>query len=71
MQKAFEPEGSRAFIPTISLVALSCGDAEIISGSTRQHQNASSKASFCYSHSVIESCISMASRLHGVASSPR
>lgn len=52
MQKAFEPEGSRAFIPTISLVALSCGDAKTVSGGTRQHQNASSKASFRYSHSV-------------------
>ena len=52
MQKALEPEGSRAFIPTISLVALPCGDAETVSGGTRQHQNASSEASSRYPHSM-------------------
>lgn len=56
---------------TMSLAALLYGDAETVSCGTRQHQSASSKASSRYSHSVIESCISMASRLHGVASSPR
>jgi hypothetical protein len=35
-------------------VALLCGDAETVSGGTRQHQNASSEASSCYSHSIKE-----------------
>lgn len=52
-KKALEPEGSRAVIPTISLVASSCGDAETVSGGTRQHQNASSEASSRYSHSMV------------------
>jgi hypothetical protein len=52
-KKASEPEGSEAVIPTISLVALSCGDAETVSGGTRQHQNASSEASSRYSHSMV------------------
>ena len=51
-KKALEPEGSRAVIPTISLVASSCSDAETVPGGTRQHQNASSEASSRYSHSV-------------------
>ena len=38
--------------PVISLVAFPCGVAEKASGGTRQHQNASSEASFRYSHSV-------------------
>ena len=45
--------------PAISLVALSCGDAETVPGGTRQYQNASSEASFRYSHSmalVLPSC---------------
>ena len=51
-KKASEPEGSEAVIPVISLVALLYGDAETASGGTRQHQNASPKASSRYSHSV-------------------
>lgn len=51
-KKASEPEGSEAVIPVISLVALLYGDAETASGGTRQHQNASSEASFRYSHSM-------------------
>ena len=42
--------------PAISLVALSCGDAETVPGGTRQYQNASSEASFRYSHSSGNSC---------------
>ena len=41
---------------TISLAALPCGDAETASGDTRQHQNASSEASFRYSHSFTLVC---------------
>lgn len=55
-KKASEPEGSEALIPVISLVALSCGDAETASGGTRQHQNASSEASFRYSYSFMLVC---------------
>lgn len=55
-KKASEPEGSEAVIPVISLVALSCGDAKTASGGTRQHQNASSVASPCYSHSFTLVC---------------
>ena len=53
-KKASEPEGSEALIPVISLVALSCGDAETASVGTRQHQNASSEASSRYSHSMAD-----------------
>ena len=56
-KKASEPEGSEAVIPVISLVALSCGDAETVSGGTRQHQNASSEASFRCSHSMVKNCL--------------
>ena len=49
-------EGLEAVIPVISLVALSCGDAETVSGGTRQHQNASSEASSRYSHSFTLVC---------------
>lgn len=37
----------------MSLVALLCGDAETVSGGTRQHQNASSEASSRYSRSTV------------------
>ena len=37
-------------------MALSCGDAETVSGGTRQHQNASSEASSRYSHSFTLVC---------------
>ena len=57
MQKrASEPEGSRAVIPVISLVALLYSDAETASGGTRQHQNASSEVSSRYSHSFMLVC---------------
>ena len=56
-KKASEPEGPEAVIPVISLVALLCGDAETVSGGTRQHQNASSEASSCYSHSTENSSV--------------
>lgn len=36
-------EGPEAIIPVISLVALLYGDAETVSGGTRQHQKASQK----------------------------
>ena len=49
-------EGSEAVIPVISLVALPCGDAETVSGGTRQHQSASSEASSRYSHSFTLVC---------------
>ena len=55
-KKASEPEGPEAVIPVISLVALLYGDAETASGGTRQHQNASSKASSRYSHSFTLVC---------------
>lgn len=58
-KKASEPEGSEALIPVISLVALSCGDAETVSGGTRQHQNASSEASFRCSHSMVKTASSL------------
>ena len=51
-KKASEPEGSEALIPVISLVALSCGDAETASVGTRRYQNASSEASSRYPHSM-------------------
>lgn len=43
---ALESEDSSAVIPTISLVALFCGDAEAISSGIRRHQDASSKKQF-------------------------
>lgn len=46
-------EGLEAVIPVISLVALLCGDAETVSGGTRQHQNVSSEASSRYSRSTV------------------
>ena len=46
-------EGPEAIIPVISLVALLYGDAETVSGCTRQHQNASSESSSSYSHSMV------------------
>ena len=52
-KKASEPEGPEAIIPVISLMALLYGDAETASGGTRRHQNASSKASSRYSHSMV------------------
>ena len=52
-KKASEPEGSEALIPVISLVALSCGDAETASVGTRRYQNASSEASSRYPHSMV------------------
>ena len=55
-KKASEPEGSEALIPVISLVALLYGDAETAPGGTQQHQNASSEASFRYSHSFTLVC---------------
>lgn len=48
-KKASEPEGPKAIIPVISLVALLYGDAETASGGTQQHQNTSSEASSRYS----------------------
>ena len=60
-KKASEPEGSEAVIPTISLVALSCGDGETVSGGTRQHQSASSKASSRYSHSIAKNSLQFVS----------
>lgn len=51
-KEASEPEGPEAVIPVISLAALLCGDAETAPGGTRQHQNASPKASYRYSHSM-------------------
>ena len=51
--KASEPEGSEAFFPAISLVALPCSDAKTVPGGTRRHQNASSEASSRYSHSIV------------------
>ena len=56
-KKASEPEGPEAVIPVISLVALLYGDAEAASGGTRQHQNASSEASFRHSCSIVESSL--------------
>ena len=47
---------SETVIPTISLVALPCGDAETVPDGTQPHQNASSEASFCYSHSFTLVC---------------
>ena len=38
-------------------MALSCGDAETVSGGIRQHQNASSEASSRYSRSIVNSYI--------------
>ena len=37
-------------------MALPCGDAETVPGGTRQHQSASSEASFRYSHSFTLVC---------------
>lgn len=51
-KKASGPEGPEAVIPVISLVALLYGGAETASGDTRRHQNASSEASYRYSHSM-------------------
>lgn len=50
-------EGLEAVIPVISLMALLYGDAETVSGSTRQHQNASLEASSRYSHSTENSSV--------------
>ena len=52
-KKASEPKGPEAVIPVISLVALLYSDAETASGGTRRYQNASSEASFRYSHSMV------------------
>lgn len=60
---ASEPEGPEAFIPVISLVALLYGGAETASGGTRRYQNASSKASSRYSHSIVAASKYIMSRL--------
>lgn len=58
-KKASEPEGPEAVIPATLLVALPCGDAETASGDTRRHQNASSEASYRYSHPFTLACCSV------------
>ena len=58
-KKASEPEGPKAVIPVISLVALLYGGAETAPGGTRRYQNASPEASYRYSYSFTLACCSV------------